>query len=84
MRVSLTFGKALKFVSKNLVIFFSTKFSLLEHVDLSILSTFSILAGLVFSLQTLLTNLFIKLLVSKFAYTLTLDNFGGQFVFSRA
>ena len=62
MRVSLTFGKTLKFVSKNLVIFFSTKFSLLEHVDLSILSTFSIFGGLVFSLQTLLTNRFIKLL----------------------
>ena len=62
MRVSLTFGKALKIVSKNVVIFFSTKFSLLEHVDLSILSTFSIFGGLVFSLQTLLTNRFIKLL----------------------
>lgn len=84
MRVSLTFGKTLKFVSKNLVIFFSTKFSLLEHVDLSILSTFSIFGGLVFSLQTLLTNRFIKLLVSRFAYNLTLDNFGGQFVFSKA
>lgn len=84
MRVSLTFGKALKFVRKNLIIFFSTKFSLLEHVDLSILSTFSIFGGLMFSLQALLTNRFIKLLVSKFACTLTLDNFGGQFVFSRS
>ena len=84
MRVSLTFGKTLKFVSKDLVILFSSKFSLLEHVDLSILSTFSIFGGLVFSLQTLLTNRFIKLLVSRFAYNLTLDNFGGQFVFSRA
>ena len=62
MRVSLTFGKTLKFVSKDLVILFSSKFSLLEHVDLSILSTFSNFGGLVFSLQTLLTNRFIKLL----------------------